>query len=66
MLAINLYYLNLLGSVTLRPRVVVLVRGAGGGGAGASPLAAPTTRRRFVGFVLSEREVVRVRLFALS
>ena len=66
MLTINLYYLNLLRSVTLRLRVVVLVRGAGGGGIGALLLIAPTTRRRFVGFILLERKVVRVCLFALS
>jgi hypothetical protein len=44
MLAINLYYLNLLGILMVRPRVVVLGVGGAGAGAGAPPLAAPTTR----------------------
>jgi hypothetical protein len=51
MLALNSYYLNLFGRLTLRPLDVVLGGGSGGSGAAASPLAAATTRRllRFFG-----------------
>jgi hypothetical protein len=45
MLALNLYYLNLLGRLTLRPLDVFLGGAGAGAGAGASPLAAPITRR---------------------
>ena len=48
MYAITLYYSNFFGTLTWRPRVVVLGGGWGGGDAAASPLRAPITRRRFV------------------
>jgi hypothetical protein len=50
MLAHNLYYLNLSGSLIVRPRVVVLVGGDGSGGSATSPLAAAAPRRRLVAF----------------
>jgi hypothetical protein len=53
MLEINLYYLNLIGGLTLRPREVVRGEGGGAAGAAAAALAAPTTRRPlyiFLGF----------------
>jgi hypothetical protein len=50
MLAINLYYLNLLGRLILRPLAVFSGDAGGGAGAAASPLAAATTRR-LLGFL---------------
>jgi hypothetical protein len=39
--AINLYYLNFLGTVILRPILVILGGGAGGDFSPATPLASP-------------------------
>ena len=47
MLAHNLYYLYLRGTLIWRPRVVVLAGGDGGVGSAGAALASATTRRRF-------------------
>jgi hypothetical protein len=48
----------------VRLRVVVLAGGCGGRGAAATPLAPPTTQRRFVDFDAALCKVVRRGLFA--
>ena len=65
MLAHNLYYLYLRGTLIWRPRVVVLAGGDGGGGSAGAALAAATTRRRFDVFISALRKADRLPLLCV-
>jgi hypothetical protein len=66
MLAHNLYYLYLRGTLIWQPRMVVLVGGDGGRGSTGAALAAATTQRRFGVSFLALREAACLPLLCVS
>ena len=65
MLAHNLYYLYLRGTLIWRPRVVVLAGGDGGRGSAGAALEAATTRQRFGVFFSALRKAARLPLLCV-
>jgi hypothetical protein len=65
MLAHNLYYLYLCGTLIWRPRVVVMAGGDGNGGSAGAVLAAATTQQPFSVFFSALCEAARLSLLCV-